>query len=142
MNAFAEVARRAAAGEATALATVIETVGSAPAERAMRMAVGAAGRITGTVGGGRVEAKVIARATEAEWTSLSSSRAAPPSVETRASVPRRSNEVTNSVRSMTAISFVAETLSRSPSLKPIERPSGLPRCDQNSSSGLPSQLAL
>lgn len=65
MNAFAEVARRAAAGEATALATVIETVGSAPAERAMRMAVGAAGRITGTVGGGRVEAKVIERATEA-----------------------------------------------------------------------------
>jgi xanthine dehydrogenase accessory factor len=65
VNAVAEVARRGAAGEATALATVIETVGSAPAEPAMRMAVGASGRLAGTVGGGRVEAKVIERALEA-----------------------------------------------------------------------------
>lgn len=65
MNAFHEVARRAAAGEAVALATVIETVGSAPAEPAMRMAVGGAGRLAGTVGGGRVEAAVIERARDA-----------------------------------------------------------------------------
>ena len=64
-TAFPEVARRAAAGEAVALATVIETVGSAPAEPAMRMAVGAEGRLAGTVGGGRVEATVIERSREA-----------------------------------------------------------------------------
>jgi xanthine dehydrogenase accessory factor len=64
VNAFSEVARRAAAGETVALATVIETVGSAPAAAAMRMAVGAAGRLAGTVGGGRVEATVVERAIE------------------------------------------------------------------------------
>jgi len=62
MKALAEVARRAADGETTALATVIDTIGSSPAEAAMRMAVGPAGRLAGTVGGGRVEATVIARA--------------------------------------------------------------------------------
>ncbi len=65
MKAIAEVARRAAKGEAVALATVIETIGSSPAESAMRMAVGPSGRLAGTVGGGRVEATVVERAQEA-----------------------------------------------------------------------------
>jgi xanthine dehydrogenase accessory factor len=65
VRAIEEVARRAGAGEPVALATVIETIGSAPAESAMRMAVGEAGRLAGTVGGGRVEASVIERAKEA-----------------------------------------------------------------------------
>lgn len=65
MKAIEEVARRGAAGEAVALATVIETLGSAPAESAMRMAVGGSGRLAGTVGGGHVEATVIERAQEA-----------------------------------------------------------------------------
>jgi len=65
VTAIEEVARRGAAGEAVALATVIETLGSAPAESAMRMAVGETGRLAGTVGGGRVEATVIERAQEA-----------------------------------------------------------------------------
>lgn len=65
MSAILEVARRAAAGEAVALATVVETIGSAPAAAAMRMAVGLEGRLAGTVGGGRVEATVIARAQDA-----------------------------------------------------------------------------
>jgi xanthine dehydrogenase accessory factor len=65
VRAIAEVARRAANGEAVALATVIETIGSAPAESAMRMVVGPSGRLAGTVGGGRVEATVIERGREA-----------------------------------------------------------------------------
>jgi len=65
VKAIEEVARRGAAGKPVALATVIETIGSAPAESAMRMAVGEEGRLAGTVGGGRVEATVIERAQEA-----------------------------------------------------------------------------
>jgi xanthine dehydrogenase accessory factor len=64
VKALAEVARRAAAGEAVALATVVETIGSSPAEPAMRMAVGREGRLAGSVGGGRVEATVIEKARE------------------------------------------------------------------------------
>jgi xanthine dehydrogenase accessory factor len=65
VKVLAEVARRAAQGEAVALATVIDTLGSSPAEPAMRMVVGVEGRLAGTVGGGRVEAAVIARAAQA-----------------------------------------------------------------------------
>jgi xanthine dehydrogenase accessory factor len=65
VKALVELARRAAQGEAVALATVIDTLGSSPAEPAMRMAVGAGGRLAGTVGGGRVEATVIAHAAQA-----------------------------------------------------------------------------
>ncbi len=56
MNVFQEIARR----EGTfALATVIATEGSAPAQQAMKMLIDRDGRVTGTVGGGRVEAAVI-----------------------------------------------------------------------------------
>jgi len=56
MSIFAEIA---AAQGRLALATVIETLGSAPAQQAMKMLVAEAGRLAGTVGGGRVEAAVI-----------------------------------------------------------------------------------
>ncbi|MDH3590445.1 MAG: XdhC family protein [Planctomycetota bacterium] len=55
---------RAQRGDATALATVVKTEGSSPAEPAMKMLVGPAGRITGTIGGGRVEAAVESKARE------------------------------------------------------------------------------
>ena len=58
MRVLEELARRAALGETNALATVVETVGSTPAQGSMRMLVGAEGRITGTVGGGHVEASI------------------------------------------------------------------------------------
>ncbi|MEM8883441.1 MAG: XdhC family protein, partial [Planctomycetota bacterium] len=56
MNVFEEIVARAGA---FGLATVIATEGSAPAQQAMKMLVGAEGRVAGTVGGGRVEAAVI-----------------------------------------------------------------------------------
>ena len=56
MNIFEEIAERSGP---LALATVVETVGSAPAQQAMKMLVGSEGRLAGTVGGGRVEATVI-----------------------------------------------------------------------------------
>jgi len=53
---FQEIAQR----EGTfALATVIATEGSAPAQQAMKMLIDQNGRVTGTIGGGRVEATVI-----------------------------------------------------------------------------------
>jgi len=57
-----EIGRRGAGGERCALATVVATEGSAPAQAAMKMIVGDEGRLAGTVGGGRVEAAVIERA--------------------------------------------------------------------------------
>ena len=57
-----EIVRRGEGGEPCALATVVSTEGSAPAQAAMKMLVGAEGRLAGTVGGGRVEATVIERA--------------------------------------------------------------------------------
>ncbi|MHC4953096.1 MAG: XdhC family protein [Planctomycetota bacterium] len=59
MTIFEEIAQRTAGGEAIALATVIETEGSSPAQQAMKMLVGPEGRLTGTIGGGRVEADVL-----------------------------------------------------------------------------------
>jgi xanthine dehydrogenase accessory factor len=56
VNVFEEIARREGA---LALATVVATEGSAPAQQAMKMLVGGEGRLAGTVGGGRVEATVI-----------------------------------------------------------------------------------
>ena len=52
------------AGVPIALATVVEVTGSAP-RRSAKMAVYADGRIVGTVGGGDVEARVIADARQA-----------------------------------------------------------------------------
>jgi len=63
MRLFEEIARRA--GEPLALATVIATEGSSPAQQAMKMLVGESGRILGTIGGGRVEASVLASAAAA-----------------------------------------------------------------------------
>jgi len=54
----------AAQTEPCALATVVETAGSSPSQAAMRMLVGAGGRIAGTIGGGHVEATVERRAQE------------------------------------------------------------------------------
>lgn len=65
MNAYAELARRLAAGEACGLATVVQTEGSTPGQRAMKMLVPREGRPLGTVGGGRVEAEVAAAARDA-----------------------------------------------------------------------------
>lgn len=62
MNALEALCR---AGEGPhALATVVATEGSSPAEPAMKMVVGEKGRLAGTVGGGRVEAAVEAKARE------------------------------------------------------------------------------
>jgi len=62
VRVYREIVRRAGGAEACALATVIATEGSSPAEPAMKMLVGAQGRILGTVGGGRVEAEVESKA--------------------------------------------------------------------------------
>jgi xanthine dehydrogenase accessory factor len=64
VSALAELARRVAAGETCALATVVGTEGSSPAEPAMKMVVGASGRLAGTIGGGHVEAAVETKARE------------------------------------------------------------------------------
>lgn len=64
MKVFLELARRAAKGETLALATVVGTEGSSPAQAAMKMLVAERGRVAGTVGGGRVEA-TIERAAQA-----------------------------------------------------------------------------
>jgi xanthine dehydrogenase accessory factor len=61
-RAAAELVRR---GEAGALATVAGTRGSTPVPAGTKMLVGPDGRLAGTVGGGCVEADVIAAADEA-----------------------------------------------------------------------------
>ena len=48
-----------AAGEAIALATVVETWGSAPRTLGAKMAVSATGKIAGSVSGGCVEGAVV-----------------------------------------------------------------------------------
>ncbi len=61
-HAAAALARAAAGG---ALATVARTTGSTPVPVGTKMVIGPAGRLEGTVGGGCVEADVIAAATDA-----------------------------------------------------------------------------
>lgn len=58
MKTLEEMLGRLAAGAPCALATVVSTEGSSPAQPAMRMLVGPEGRVAGTVGGGRVEVEV------------------------------------------------------------------------------------
>lgn len=58
MSLYEALAQRLAAGETVALATVVRTEGSSPAESAMKMLVGPEGRLTGTIGGGHVEKTV------------------------------------------------------------------------------------
>lgn len=57
--------RSAEAGEAVALVTLVATEGSTPRKAGARMLVRADGRVVGTVGGGRLEADLLARAREA-----------------------------------------------------------------------------
>jgi xanthine dehydrogenase accessory factor len=58
MRVWRKLAERAANDLPSALATVIATEGSSPAQAAMKMLVGEEGRVAGTVGGGRVEAEI------------------------------------------------------------------------------------
>jgi xanthine dehydrogenase accessory factor len=60
-RAAADLARR----DTGALATVARTAGSTPVPAGTKMLIGAAGRLEGTVGGGCVEADVLAAALEA-----------------------------------------------------------------------------
>jgi xanthine dehydrogenase accessory factor len=64
VKTLAALARRAAADETCALATVVATEGSSPAKSSMRMLVAGEGRVAGTVGGGHVEASVEKAARE------------------------------------------------------------------------------
>ncbi|MCK5688145.1 XdhC family protein [Myxococcota bacterium] len=56
---FEEIAKAEKAGEAVALATVVETHGSVPRRPGARMLVFADGHTTGTVGGGNIEHEII-----------------------------------------------------------------------------------
>ena len=63
-DVLAEIEAWRAAGEAIALATVVETWGSAPRGVGAKMAVTASGKIAGSVSGGCVEAAVVHAAAE------------------------------------------------------------------------------
>jgi xanthine dehydrogenase accessory factor len=60
-----EALKRIDKGEVIALVTIVEAEGSTPRERGAKMAVGRDGLISGTIGGGIVEAKVIEAAKKA-----------------------------------------------------------------------------
>ncbi len=60
-----EIARRRAAGEVSALATVVGTKGSTPRKVGAKMLILADGKILGTIGGGCGEADVWSEAMEA-----------------------------------------------------------------------------
>ncbi|HTR21567.1 MAG TPA: XdhC/CoxI family protein [Gemmatimonadales bacterium] len=66
MNLWRAAAELARAGSGGALATVARTAGSTPVPVGTKMVVGPAGRIAGTVGGGCVEADILAAASEAQ----------------------------------------------------------------------------
>jgi xanthine dehydrogenase accessory factor len=63
-DVVAEIERLRAAGEAVAVATVIQTWGSAPRREGARMVVGAKGAIAGSVSGGCVEGAVAEAAAQ------------------------------------------------------------------------------
>lgn len=65
MNLWASAAALARAGLGGALATVARTSGSTPVPAGTKLLIGAEGRLEGTVGGGCVEADVIAASVEA-----------------------------------------------------------------------------
>ena len=56
-NPWSEIGRLCADGETVTVVTVTGTRGSVPGEVGAKMVVGANGRMLGTVGGGKVEAK-------------------------------------------------------------------------------------
>ena len=58
-NPWSEIGRLREAGETVVVVTVTGTKGSVPGQVGAKMVVGGSGRILGTVGGGKVEAKVI-----------------------------------------------------------------------------------
>ena len=59
-----EALERVDNGETIAIITIIDTKGSTPGVKGAKMAVGKDGLISGTIGGGKIEAKVIERAKE------------------------------------------------------------------------------
>jgi len=70
MNVWRAAAQLARASQRAALATVAETRGSTPVPAGEKMLVGPEGRLVGTVGGGCVEAEVIAAALAAQQDGL------------------------------------------------------------------------
>jgi xanthine dehydrogenase accessory factor len=64
MNIYEEIVRLGRAGIPSALATVVESAGSAPRKAGAKMLVRGDGSILGTVGGGKVELEVIATSRE------------------------------------------------------------------------------
>ena len=59
-----EALERVDNGETIAIITIIDTKGSTPGAKGAKMTVGKDGLISGTIGGGKIEAKVIATAKE------------------------------------------------------------------------------
>lgn len=66
MNVWRAAASLVRGGQRAVLATVAETKGSTPVPAGEKMLVGPAGRLVGTVGGGCVEAEVIAAGLQAQ----------------------------------------------------------------------------
>ena len=64
IDVFEEIAEMRARGERGALATVVSTKGSTPGKETMRLLVRESGSFVGSVGGGCVEAEVVAAAKE------------------------------------------------------------------------------
>ena len=64
IDIFEEIAEMRAHGERGALCTVVSTTGSTPGKETMRMLVRESGAFSGSVGGGCVEADVVAAARE------------------------------------------------------------------------------
>jgi xanthine dehydrogenase accessory factor len=64
IDVFEEIAEMRARGERGALATVVSTSGSTPGKETMRLLVRESGTTSGSVGGGCVEAEVVAAALE------------------------------------------------------------------------------
>src|SRR5208337_4932082 len=64
MDIYEELIRERGAGRASALATIVNAVGSVPSQATAKLLLKADGTIVGTVGGGAAEAAVIREAKE------------------------------------------------------------------------------